>query len=63
MAKTGSLREALRAVLLATNAADRYQAAAQTVGQWLQDGRFAAIWPPLQQIQGRLSRILNGTMR
>ena len=41
----------------------RYQAAQQTVGQWLQESRFAGIWPQLQQVQGRLNRILNGTTR
>ena len=41
----------------------RYQAAQQTVGQWLQDSRFAGIRPQLQQIRGRLNRILNGTMQ
>jgi predicted metalloprotease len=41
----------------------RYQAAQQTVDQWLQDSRFAGIWPQLQQIQGRLGRILSGAMR
>ena len=41
----------------------RYQAAQQTVGQWLQESRFAGIWPRLQQVQGRLNRILNGTTR
>jgi hypothetical protein len=39
----------------------RYEAAQQTVGQWLQDSQFAGIWPQLQQIQGRLGRILHGT--
>jgi hypothetical protein len=39
----------------------RCQAAQQTVGQWLQDSQFASIRPQLQQIQGRLGRILNGT--
>jgi hypothetical protein len=38
----------------------RYQAAQQAVGQWLHDSRFEGIWPQLQRIQGRLSRILAG---
>jgi len=39
----------------------RYQAAEQAVSQWLQDSQFSSVWPQLQQIQGRLSRIMNGT--
>ena len=51
------------ATLSSAELLSRYQAAQQTVGQWLQDSQFAGIWPQLQQIQGRLSRILSGTMR
>lgn len=36
----------------------RYQAAQQTVNQWLQDTRFSNLWPQFQQIQARLDRIL-----
>jgi hypothetical protein len=36
----------------------RYQAAQETVSQWLQDSQFTNVWPQLQQVQGRLNRIL-----